>query len=201
MFAFFRRSSNRRLIDRLHGKIVTAARDPRLFTDYGVPDTLDGRFEMVTLHAALVVRHLRRLPAPAPDLAQDLTDCLFRHFDLALREMGVGDTSVPKRMRVLAEAFLGRSLAYEQALDAGNETEIDDTIASPLEAALERNIYAKSGAADEGAPVLEDRGEAVRKDEVERLARYVRRNDAALASMQLENVLRGDIAFASAQAD
>ena len=67
----------------------------------GVPDTFEGRFESLTLHAALLVRRLRAAEAPGPDMAQHLVDTVFRHFDRTLREMGVGDTTVPKRMKLL----------------------------------------------------------------------------------------------------
>ena len=116
VFRLFRRSANRDLIDRLRGEIVAAARDPVLFTEYGIEDSLEGRFEVLALHSALVLRHLNRMKPPAPEMAQDLTDSLFRSFDGALREMGIGDTGVPKRMRTIAEAFLGRAGAYDLSL-------------------------------------------------------------------------------------
>ena len=112
----FRRSANRQLIDRLSGEIVAAARDPVLFTEYGIDDSLEGRFEAVTLHAVLVLRRLNRIDPPAPEIARDLTDAIFRSFEIALREMGVGDISVPKRMKTIAGAFLGRAAAYDMAL-------------------------------------------------------------------------------------
>jgi len=115
----FRRSANRQLIDRLSGEIVAAARDPVLFTEYGIDDSQEGRFEAVTLHAVLVLRRLNRMDPPAPEIAQDLTDAIFRSFEIALREMGVGDISVPKRMKTIAGAFLGRAAAYDVALRGG----------------------------------------------------------------------------------
>jgi len=201
MFAFLRRSRNHKLIERLHARIIAAARNPVLFLDYGVADTLDGRFEMVTLHAALVLRHMHRLAPPAPDLAQDLADCLFRHFDLALREMGVGDTSVPKRMRALAEAYLGRSLAYEKALDAVAETQetggVEKPSLLPLEEALIRNIYRKT--TDETA-TDDPRADPARNAAIEKLAIYVRRNDESLSKMSFDDVLKGELPFAAPQA-
>jgi len=202
MFAFLRRSRNRKLIERLHARIIAAARNPVLFVDYGVADTLDGRFEMVTLHAALVLRHMHRLAPPAPDLAQDLADCLFRHFDLALREMGVGDTSVPKRMRALAEAYLGRSLAYEKALDTLAEAQEtgeggEKPSLLPLEEALIRNIYRK--ATDETAQD-DPRADPARSAAIEKLAVYVRRNDESLAKMSFNDVIKGVLPFVAPQA-
>ena len=69
VFRLFRRSANRDLIDRLRGEIVAAARDPVLFTEYGIEDSLEGRFEVLALHSALVLRHLNRMKPPAPEMA------------------------------------------------------------------------------------------------------------------------------------
>ena len=118
IFAHWRaRRANRILIDQIHGKIVAAARRPALYADLGVPDTFDGRFEMVTLHAGLVMRRLMRQPEAGTALAHDLADGVFRHFEVALREMGLGDIAVAKRLKRMAEAFYGRSKAYGEALD------------------------------------------------------------------------------------
>lgn len=165
VFGLFRGTANRRLIDRLYAEIVAAARDPALFTTYCIGDDLDGRFESLALHAAIVLRRLSLFPQPGPEIAQDLTDAVFRHFDAAFREMGMGDLSVPKRMKTLAEAFLGRAKAYHEALGAGH---------SALCAALSRNIYAG-------------------KHEAERLARYVEALDAAIADASLAELIEGPI--------
>ena len=132
IFQLFRRPANHVLIDRLRGEIVAAARDPVLYRDYGIEDGLEGRFETLTLHAALVLRRLNRMPPPAPEMAQDLTDSLFRYFDSAIRETGVGDSGLRKRMRSIAEAFLGRAAAYDNALNMGMPA---------IAAALARNVY------------------------------------------------------------
>jgi cytochrome b pre-mRNA-processing protein 3 len=113
VFRLFRRSANRDLIDRLRGETVAAVRDPVLFTEYGIEDSLQGRFEALALHAALALRQLNRSKPPAPEMAQDLTDAIFLSFDTALREMGVGDMGT--RMRTIAEAFRGRATAYDLA--------------------------------------------------------------------------------------
>ena len=167
VFRLFRGSTNRNLIDRLHGEIVAAARDPVLFVEYGIEDSMEGRFEALTLLAALVLRRLHRLKPPAPQVAQDLTDSLFRSFDSALRETGIGDTRLAKRMRSLAEAFLGRAAAYDLALDSG---------VPGLAAALARNVY-------------DGRGNP------ERLARYVEAAWQALANAPLEAFIAGPVPF------
>jgi cytochrome b pre-mRNA-processing protein 3 len=165
IFGLFRGASNRRLIERLHDEIVAVARNPVLFVQYGIADNLDGRFESLALHAFLVVRRLNLLPAPGPEIAQDLADALFRHFDAALRELGVADISVPKRMKTLAEAFLGRSNAYHRALGEGH---------AALCAALSRNVYAG-------------------RQEAEHLARYVEALDKTLFARTLAELIEGPI--------
>ncbi len=128
-----RRAPNRELLDRLHADIVAAVRDPLFYTDYGVSDTFEGRFELLAVHAGLVLRRLNAAEPPGPAVAQDLVDTIFGHLDSDLREAGVGDITVPKRMKKLAEAFLGRSSAYDQALRQDSEA---------LAAALARNVFA-----------------------------------------------------------
>ncbi len=166
----FSRSSNRRLIDRLPGEIVAAARNRVLFTDFGIEDTFEGRFDSVVLHAALVLRRLRALPDPGPDVAQDLADTLFRNFEVALREIGVGDANVPKRMKTMAEAFLGRGRAYDEALRGDR---------ADLEAALQRNVYAGRG-------------------DARQLAAYVLAAEAALAEAGIEAFTIGPVPFPEA---
>jgi cytochrome b pre-mRNA-processing protein 3 len=165
IFGLFRGVTNRRAIERMHGEVVAAARAPFLFTQYGIADDMDGRFESLALHAALVLRRLNLLAAPGPEIAQDLADALFRHFDAALREMGVTDIGVPKRMKTLAEAFLGRSNAYHRALGEGH---------AALCAALSRNVYAG-------------------RREAEDLANHVEALDKALAGVTLAEFVEGPI--------
>ncbi|MGJ3264018.1 MAG: ubiquinol-cytochrome C chaperone family protein [Salinarimonas sp.] len=129
---FFRRDPRRELIESLYSRIAQASRQPGLYVEAGVPDTVEGRFEALALHLVLTFRHLRTLPAPAADVNQDLADALFRALDQSLREMGVGDLSVPKKMKTLAEAFYGRARAYDPLLDARD--------AEGLALALQRNV-------------------------------------------------------------
>jgi cytochrome b pre-mRNA-processing protein 3 len=136
IFAHWRaRRAARVLIDHIHGEIVAAARAPTLYADCGVPDDLDGRFEMATLHADLLLRRLGALGAT--DLAQDLVDRVFEGFDDALRELSVSDVGVAKRMTKMAAAYFGRVGAYAPALEA------DDGEA--LAAALARNALRVGG--------------------------------------------------------
>jgi cytochrome b pre-mRNA-processing protein 3 len=128
---------------RLLAAVTAASRRPDLFGENRVPDTLEGRFEMLALHAALALRRLRTARA-APALGQAFVDQVFSQLDAGLREDGVGDLSVAKRMRVLAGAFYGRVRAYDAAWEAP----------TALAAALARNVAAPPFAASLAAHAL-----------------------------------------------
>jgi cytochrome b pre-mRNA-processing protein 3 len=121
IFNPFRKDPRRAVIAKLYRRIADASRNPGLYGTLGIPDTLEGRFESVSLHTILVLRALRDLPPPADDVAKDLTDAFFQDIDASLREMGIGDTVVPKRMKKLAAAFYGRAHAYDGPLEAVDE--------------------------------------------------------------------------------
>ena len=168
LLGLLRRRPHERAGFALYTAAVTAARDPALFGEDGVPDTLEGRFDLVALHAALMVRRLRRDPDPrGPVLAQAVFDAMFADMDMNLREMGVGDMSIGKRVRRMWEAFHGRALAYETALEAGD--------AAALEAALARNVW--GGEPPDGA--------------APRLARHALAIDAALATQPFGELAAG----------
>lgn len=115
----------------LYGTIVAQARTPALYADFGVPDTVEGRFEMIVLHLALVLRHLRA-DERQKAAGQALFDTFCTEMDRALREMGVGDLGVGKRMRKMAEAFYGRAGSYDAGLAAGDAAAISATIGRTL---------------------------------------------------------------------
>lgn len=163
MFSLFRVNHQNSAIDTLHERIAAASRQPQLYLALGVPDTLAGRFESLTLHMILVLRRLRRLPAPADDVAQDLVDALFRQLDHSLRELGVGDYGVPKRMKKLAQAFYDRAGRYAPALDAADELALAE--------ALGRSLF------DEPRPV-------------QALARYALAAEAEIEALDLDVLLR-----------
>ncbi len=117
----------------LYGAAVSAAREPFLYRTLGVPDTLDGRFDAISLYVFLLIHRLCRLPEAGPHLAQAVFDAMFSDMDINLREMGVGDLSVGRRVRAMWEAFHGRSSAYAAALEAGD--------IAGLETALARNVW------------------------------------------------------------
>ncbi len=133
--SLFRRLPFERVGFVLYGHCVGAARQPRLYAECGVPDTAAGRFEMVCLHAGLLIRRIRReRTAEADALAQAVFDAMFSDMDVTLREMGIGDLSVGKKVKGLWEGFQGRSEAYGAALDAGDLPALAD--------ALRRNAWA-----------------------------------------------------------
>ena len=128
----FRRSRNATSIACLYGAIVAQARSPAFYIEFGVPDTVEGRFDLLVLHLVLVLRRLSRAGERGRAVGQQLFDAFCRDLDGNLREMGVGDLTVPKRMRRFGEAFYGRQAAYLAALEAGDSVE--------FESALSRNI-------------------------------------------------------------
>ena len=161
---------SRGTIEAIYGMIVTQAREPLFYRELGVPDTVDGRFDLLVLHLWLLLRRIR----PTPDGAR-LSQALFDHFcgdmDDNLREMGVGDLTVPKRMQSFGAAFYGRVAAYDATLAAGP---------AALAQALDRNIFNGEG------------GEHAR-----RLARYVVAAIAALDRSDETTLLRAAWRFPS----
>ena len=124
-------------IDALYGAIVAQARLPVFYLAYGVPDTVEGRFDMIVLHLALTLRRLAGEAEPQRKLGQAIFDRFCGDMDHNLREIGVGDLSVPKEMRRLTEAFYGRAEVYERAVAATDDAK--------LAAALAKNVLAEAG--------------------------------------------------------
>jgi cytochrome b pre-mRNA-processing protein 3 len=159
----FRRSDPVRNIQGLYGAIVAQARSPIFYLHYGVSDTVEGRFELIVLHLMLVLRQLGAkeaaasanppVPGPGSAVGQRLFDVFCHDLDDNLREMGVGDLAVPRRMRQFGEAFYGRQAAYGTALD------VSDSRA--LEKALARNMLGDEGATDRAAALARYVGAAV----------------------------------------
>jgi cytochrome b pre-mRNA-processing protein 3 len=127
--------------ERLHAAASAQARSEALYAVMGAPDTVEGRFELLTLHVILLVDRLKGQSGVAAQVRQTLFDAYISNLDGALREMGVGDLAVGKRMRKLGEAFYGRAQAYDDAFAA-----LPDP--SQLEALLRRTVFAGSTDAD-----------------------------------------------------
>jgi cytochrome b pre-mRNA-processing protein 3 len=136
--------SIRRAAGELYTRAVAAARIPHFYSAFAVPDTIEGRYEMIVLHIVLVLRRLRQPGEHRKQLAQALVDYMAADFDRSIRELGVGDLSVGKFMKRLGEGLFGRAAAYDKALDTG------DRLA--LQAALLRNIYDDAMSCDGDGP-------------------------------------------------
>ncbi len=157
---------------RLYRRIVEQSRQPAFYADLGVPDTVNGRFDMITLHAFLVMNRLRReRTQAAAEFSQALFDEMFLDMDHNLREMGVPDTGIARRIRRMSEAFYGRVAAYRQALDENDEAALKD--------AFRRNIF--EGEAD---PVA-----------LEALATYVHATEDRLAAQPYRELAEGRVDF------
>lgn len=156
----------------LYGAAVRQARTPAFYLDGGVPDTVEGRFEMVAVHAYLVLRLLRQGGPEDRETGQKVFDILFDDMDQTLREMGVGDLSVGKKIKALASSFYGRLQAY----DEGFKDEEGGTLA----AALLRNVFGSAENAERSAAAL---------------ASYMRRVDKALHEQDVSDVIAGRIVF------
>jgi cytochrome b pre-mRNA-processing protein 3 len=136
----FRSRSIRRAASELYTKAVSAARLPDFYAAFAVPDTIEGRYEMIVLHVVLLLRRLRQPGEHKKRLAQALVDYMAADLDRSIRELGVGDLSVGKFMKRLGQGLYGRAAAYDTALDNG------DRVA--LREALLRNIYDGDGPDD-----------------------------------------------------
>lgn len=134
---FSRRKNNAAVVDALYGRIVSQARRPAYYGAYGAADSVLGRFEVLALQMFLVLRRMRSGGAGLAAMAQDLTDRFFQDLDHSIRELGVGDRGVPRRMKTLAAMFYGRTRAYGEALDA--------QAPAALAEALRRNYYSQGG--------------------------------------------------------
>ncbi|MBW3098777.1 ubiquinol-cytochrome C chaperone family protein [Pseudohoeflea coraliihabitans] len=130
---FERKKANSALVTRQYEAITESARQPVFYRDMNVPDTVMGRFEMITLHMVLYFRHSRDAGPTARLVAQEIIEAFFEDIDHSMRELGIGDAGVPKRMKKIGRMFYGRADSYEAALAA------DDREA--LAAALARNIH------------------------------------------------------------
>ncbi|HEX7007778.1 MAG TPA: ubiquinol-cytochrome C chaperone family protein [Alphaproteobacteria bacterium] len=152
----------------LYLALVGQAREPGFYGVWGVPDSLDGRFDMIVLHAFLVMRRLKTAGTAGAALAQALFDVMFSDMDQNLRELGVSDLAVGRRVKVMARGFYGRVKAYEEGL-----ARTDDDV---LAAALRRNLFADA----QPGP-----------DQVAAMAGYVRAAAAALDVQATDELLAG----------
>ncbi len=168
----FRRDPWAPVADDLYRILVAQAREPIFYESWSVPDTLPGRFDMICLHAFLILRRLKRDRPRSEALSQALFDRMFADVDQNLRELGFGDLGVGKRVKAMASSFYGRVTAYEAGLR-------DES--SVLDDALARNVYA---------------GQAPDPGQVASLARYLRLQDAILEGQDSDDLMEGRVRFA-----
>jgi cytochrome b pre-mRNA-processing protein 3 len=166
---FFRAPPRREAAYRLYTSTVEAARQPAYYARLGVPDTLDGRFELIALHVALVLRRLAAEPE-AKAFAQEVFDAMFADFDRALREMGTGDLSVGKQVKRMVAGLYGRARAYERGLLGAED----------LGEALRRNLYGTVTPAPAS---------------VEAMSGWTRAAAARLAETPVETLMAGEVGF------
>ena len=171
----FGQKPNRHITDALYEAIVAAARQPHFYSAWNVPDIPLGRFEMLSLHMFLVLERIRGRQEALGEIGQELADEFFKDMDHSLRELGVGDISVPKRMKRLARMFYGRAEAYRLA--------IANADAAALAAALSRNIHPQDAKWPQAAA----------------LAAYMLEANAMLATQPDEALLAGRIVFPAAE--
>ena len=153
----------------LYHNCVAAARQPVFYTKYAVPDTVDGRFDLLLLHVALVMLRLHDHTAK-----QKLFDLMFSDMDRSLREMGVGDMSIRKKMKPMLAGFYGRAAAYQAALQQPDDAK--------LIAAVSRNLYNDvSGNAPPASAI----------------AQHIRVTTTSLQNQNEADIMRGHVSFPS----
>jgi len=130
---FKKKKRNQPIVDRQYASLTSAARIPFFYSDLDVPDTVMGRFEMLSIVLILFFRRTAQSGVSGQELAQEIVDAFFQDIDHSIRELGIGDPSVPKRMKKLAGMFYGRLESYAAALDAKDR----DCLAQ----ALARNVH------------------------------------------------------------
>ncbi|HEX2147912.1 MAG TPA: ubiquinol-cytochrome C chaperone family protein [Pseudorhizobium sp.] len=137
---FKKKKRNQPIIDRQYASLTSAARIPSFYSELGVPDTVMGRFEMLSIVMILFFRRTARSGTSGQELAQEIVDAFFQDIDHSIRELGVGDPGVPKRMKKLAGMFYGRLESYAAALDAQDR--------AALAEALARNIHPEASSSE-----------------------------------------------------
>ncbi len=179
MLRLFRRRPEDNAALSLYRSLVEKARTPAFYSELGVPDTVDGRFDMIVIHAMLVLRRLRGGGARAEAVGQALFDLMFKDMDQSLRELGVGDMSVGKHIKRMAKAFYGRATMHETGL----ETAIANGDARILESALTDTLFRRK----EPVPAA-----------LHAIAAYIQRADRHVQAQALDALAAGVVDFAVA---
>jgi cytochrome b pre-mRNA-processing protein 3 len=162
---------HQRHAEALYASAVDQARNPDFYSRMGVPDAVDGRFDMIALHVFMLLRRLKGGDAACEKTAQALFDAMFEDMDRGLRELGAGDLGVGRRVKAMAKAFYGRISAYEQGLAGDDEA---------LTEAVQRNVF---------------RGDAGARAFAATLASYIRGQVRELERQRLTDLLDGKVTF------
>jgi cytochrome b pre-mRNA-processing protein 3 len=178
MFALFKKKKDYRdPAGRIYAQLMAHIREPAFYTEAGVPDQFIGRFDLLLLHVFMIIHRLNALGPEGKDLSQALFDATFANMDQGLREIGIGDMGVPKRMKKMMRAFNGRMHAYEEALAS-------DALFGQ---ALRRNLYFS-------APEVTDA-------QVAQMVHYVRGNINILSNKNLTDALEGRMVLRAIKQD
>lgn len=157
----------------IYGAIVAQSRQPSFFRDLGVEDSFEGRFEMLVLHVYMVLNRLKREEQAGDEVGQALFDTFFADLDTSMRELGVGDLSIAKKVKALASAFYGRVGSYDEAIRSNDR--------NGLSQALVRNVFGDNEASAGSAGVL---------------SAYVFDSLESLKTVEFSALLRGELEFA-----
>ncbi|WP_240233213.1 ubiquinol-cytochrome C chaperone family protein [Devosia lacusdianchii] len=173
IFNLFRKNTATEPVYAVYSAIVAQSRQPRFYADWLVPDTVTGRFDMISLHMALLFRRLRAESGARKDFSQAVFDLFFKDMDRSLREMGVGDLGVPKKIQKMGNIFFGLLAALNEAMDRNDS--------AALEGVLSRNIF-----------------DGTTGPHVTALAQYLLAEDRALTAQPAETITGGAIDFEAA---
>lgn len=166
----FRKNTATAPVYAVYRAIVAQSRQPRFYADWLVPDTVTGRFDMISVHMALLFRRLRAETGAQKHFSQAVFDLFFKDMDRSLREMGIGDLGVPKRIQKMGNIFFGLLAAMNEAMDSGDR--------AALQAVLARNVF-------DGAT----------GPHVEALAEYLFEEDQTLAGQPATAIIDGALSF------
>lgn len=173
ILSLFRKNTATEPVYAVYSAIVAQSRQPRFYAEWGVPDTVTGRFDMISLHMALLFRRLRAESGAQKQFSQAVFDLFFKDMDRSLREMGVGDLGVPKRIQKMGNLFFGLLAALNEAMDRNDAAALQDVLA--------RNVF-------DGVP----------GPHVASLADYLLAEDRALASQPASAITSGALSFEAA---
>tara|TARA_B100001142_G_scaffold136025_1_gene137454 strand:+ start:150 stop:698 length:549 start_codon:yes stop_codon:yes gene_type:complete len=172
LFGLFKANASQNAVAmKLYSSVVAQARQPYFYTDLAVPDTPDGRYDMIMIHAFLLLHRLKRDLPNTKEISQALFDIMFEDMDKSLREMGAGDVGIGRRIKEMAKAFYGRIAAYEKGLNRDDNS---------LDIAIQRNVYRQS---------------SVRNEQISALGSYIRREAVNLSDQPTEAILGGRLSF------